>query len=331
MSEGSVAEAAAISVSAALCTYNGSSFVFEQIASIARQHQPPQELVVCDDGSIDETLHVLHGLSDKVQFRTRVCRNAVNLGSTKNFEKAISLCQSDVIALADQDDVWAEHKVGRLVDTFVKRQGIGFAFSDAEMVDEALRPLGYTLWEAIRLSSRERRLIAGGRAFEVLLRRNAVTGATMAFRADYRDLILPIPALWVHDAWIALLISAVADCALIEEPLIKYRQHPKQQIGGQKLGWYGQYLVAKAMESRCFEKTAEMFRLARERLSEDRGFVVRPGALEMIDEKIAHFEAKARMRELGARRRQLIWQELRSGRYRRYSQGWKSLAQDLFL
>ena len=61
-------------------------------------------------------------------------------------------------------------------------------------------------------------------------------GATMAFRIAYRDLILPIPPAWVHDAWIALLISAVAHCALVPQPLIQYRQHSGQQLGKQRRG-----------------------------------------------------------------------------------------------
>ena len=76
---------------------------------------------------------------------------------------------------------------------------------------------------------REQRLVNDGRALELLLRRNVVTGATMAFRAKYRDLILPMPAYCQHDAWIALLLSAVAPCKAIAEPLIRYRRHSRQQ------------------------------------------------------------------------------------------------------
>ncbi|MEW6063664.1 MAG: hypothetical protein AB1538_00390 [Bacillota bacterium] len=55
-----------------------------------------------------------------------------------------------------------------------------------------------------------------------------MTGATMAFRAEFKELILPIPASWVHDGWIALIIAFLADLAIIHEPLIKYRQHSKK-------------------------------------------------------------------------------------------------------
>ena len=75
--------------------------------------------------------------------------------------------------------------------------------------------------------------LQGGEAFFVLFRFNMVTGATIAFRARFKDLVLPIPAdtISIHDGWIALMIASVADIAFIEAPLIHYRQHPGQQIG----------------------------------------------------------------------------------------------------
>ena len=55
----------------------------------------------------------------------------------------------------------------------------------------------------------------------------------MAFRSEFVKLSLPIPdgIAMIHDGWIALTVAAVADVVMIEEPLIKYRQHGKQQIG----------------------------------------------------------------------------------------------------
>jgi hypothetical protein len=99
------------------------------------------------------------------------------------------------------------------------------------LVDAKRRPLGCRLWSAIRFTPAEQRRWHAGQAIDVLLRHNVVTGATLAFRAEYRDLVLPIPGGWVHDGWLALLIAAVADTVAIAEPLIEYRQHAAQQTG----------------------------------------------------------------------------------------------------
>ena len=45
--------------------------------------------------------------------------NPTNLGSTKNFELAISLCRGDVIALSDQDDIWKTDKLAYIERVFL--------------------------------------------------------------------------------------------------------------------------------------------------------------------------------------------------------------------
>src|SRR3954470_17842517 len=92
--------------SVAMCTYNGARFLGEQLASVAAQTRPPDELVVCDDRSTDETASLVRDFAAAAPFRVRLHVNERNLGSTRNFERAVSLCEGDLIALSDQDDEW---------------------------------------------------------------------------------------------------------------------------------------------------------------------------------------------------------------------------------
>src|SRR4030095_14430308 len=87
-------------VSIALCSYNGERYLQEQLDSIAGQSRLPDELVVCDDRSLDETAEIIRAFASKVPFPVRLTINERNLGSTKNFEKAISLCRGDIILLS---------------------------------------------------------------------------------------------------------------------------------------------------------------------------------------------------------------------------------------
>jgi hypothetical protein len=89
------------------------------------------------------------------------------------------------------------------------------------------------LWESASFASESQELIKQSNVFQALLRGNVVTGATLAFRSTLRRLVLPIPdeTILQHDAWIALIVSAVAPLFFLNEPLIKYRQHAGQQIG----------------------------------------------------------------------------------------------------
>lgn len=321
---------AALHISVALCTYNGHAYLAEQLASIAAQARLPDELIVCDDRSNDDTPRLLADFAACARFPVRVVVNSENLGSTANFAKAISLCQGDIIALSDQDDVWLPHKLDTVERHFHRNPDSGFVFSDATMVDQNRAPLGYTLWEAVAFGAAAQQQVAEGHAFEYLLRRYMVTGATLAFRSEYRDVLLPIPGTWVHDGWIALVISAFAPPSLIAEPLIEYRQHARQQIGEQRRGLYGQYLLARSMGLAYFRREFEAYFAAYERLSTATQPAVAPEKLAALHRKAEHCRQRLRMREeTRLRRLPRIAGEL--PRYGRYSLGWKSLAQDLFL
>lgn len=96
-------------ISVAMTTFNGERYLREQLDSIYSQTRVPDEVVVVDDCSVDNTSTILQeyhqskGLTDFV--------NDKNLGVNKNFEKAISLCTGDYIAISDQDDIWFKNKL----------------------------------------------------------------------------------------------------------------------------------------------------------------------------------------------------------------------------
>lgn len=224
-------------ISVAMCTYNGSRYLLDQLNSIANQTLLPHEIVICDDCSTDNTVDILKEFREHTKIDVRIFSNDVNLGSSRNFEKAISLCSGDIIALADQDDIWNPEKIEKLVDALSEKNNCALVFSDAEVVDENIQDLGYRLWESGNVQFGERlksRFIKHG-ALDVLIRRYIVTGATMAFRGNLKNLVLPIADSWVHDGWIAFILAAIGkEAVFVEEPLIQYRQHTAQQIGAEK-------------------------------------------------------------------------------------------------
>src|SRR5690606_6008733 len=122
-------------------------------------------------------------------------------------------------------------KIAKIHACFKSNPGAGLIFSDAELVDETLAPLGTTMWASIGFNLHEQLQLRNGNAIDLLLKHHVVTGATAAFRAEHRDLILPISPIWVHDAWISFIIPLATQIIPIPEPLIEYRQHPDNQIG----------------------------------------------------------------------------------------------------
>jgi glycosyltransferase involved in cell wall biosynthesis len=97
-------------ISIALCTYNGEKYLIEQLDTLVNQTYPKLEIIVVDDCSSDKTITILNDYLSKFPF-IKLYQNEQNLGYIKNFEKAISLCNGELIALADQDDVWDLNKL----------------------------------------------------------------------------------------------------------------------------------------------------------------------------------------------------------------------------
>src|SRR5262245_44100178 len=204
-----------LSFSVALCTYNGSRFLSEQLQSIHTQSRLPDELIICDDRSSDNTVDIIKSFALQTPFPVRLQINSNTLGSTKNFELAISRCHGDFISLCDQDDVWERDKLASLEKRFLEAPSVGAVFSDADVVDEQLNSLGYTLWARYGFTKKRRQRLVEGRAFQVLLEQNAVTGATLAFRSWLKEWVMPIPSCWMHDAWIAVVAAALCDLSII--------------------------------------------------------------------------------------------------------------------
>ena len=220
-------------ISVAMCTRNGAQYLGTQLRSIANQTLHPSEVVVCDDGSEDGTLSRAKEFARSAPFPVRVYSNAVALGPAKNFEKAITLCDGEIIILADQDDEWMSEKVERFSNVFEQNPEAIYAFSNAEFIDECGRSLKTTLWDAVGLKGSLWRF-NGDRQLEILLKHNIITGAAMAFRASFRETFLPIADGWMHDYWIVLLASLFSSGIPVPECLFRYRQHQAQVCGWKK-------------------------------------------------------------------------------------------------
>lgn len=324
-------------ISVAMCTYNGADFLPAQLESILTQSRKPDQIVVCDDGSSDETRAVLQKFEKHSPDRILLRFNKKNLGSIKNFEQAIGLCNGEVIALSDQDDVWRADKL-QLIEEAFKKQSTALVFSDAELVDENLAPLNRRMWNEVGFDENKKKLLRNGRALEVLVSGWTVTGATMAFRSGFKNLCLPVPhgIAMIHDGWIALTIAAVAGVVALDEPLVQYRQHDKQQIGAPERAGQGSEPHGLEKFETAFKRrnnSADLYKILEtleQRLVAFTGFYDTQKALEFVGNYSFHLNVRAGL----AQRRRLtrvpsILRELLSLRYHEYGNGFKSAAKDL--
>lgn len=304
-------------VSIALCTYNGEDYLSEQLQSFLRQSQLPDELVVCDDCSQDGTAAIVEEFRSKAPFPVKFHLNEHNLGSTKNFERAIGFCSKDVVFFSDQDDVWDQRKIEKIARLF-EDPAVGMAFSDATVVDGELNSLGYTMWQHLGFAASDQlRLKQSIHGVRVLLKRNVVTGAAMAFRTRYRDLICPIPEVITHDHWIAILIETFARVAFIDEPLMLYRQHDHNQIGGTSPGLKKRL---QATDLRYLENQLIAFAAIERRIRTHKSFRDCGLACLLLEQKISHLKNRLSILHLDKASLRQVLTELIFRRYQRYSE-----------
>jgi len=226
-------------ISVALCTYNGEKYLQHQLESIKNQTLGIQELIVCDDGSKDQTISILEDFKKQVNFPIEIHVNSSNLGSSKNFEKCIQLCSGDFIFLCDQDDWWYEEKVERQIGFFNSHPEIDAVFSNAVIVDQKGIPKGNTSFDRVEFYPEMQAKWNLGHAFDMLLKGYVVTGATLAIRKKICTEVFPVPDIipeLIHDGWIGLYLARQQKIGFISDPLIQYREHTSQQVGLQGKG-----------------------------------------------------------------------------------------------
>ena len=317
-------------ISIAMCTFNGSRYLPEQLESIASQTRVPDELIICDDMSTDNTLDLLKDFAARAHFDIHIVSNAERLGPAQNFEKAIRLCKGEIIALADQDDVWMPPKLQGLMEAFERNPDALYAFSDAEMMDQEGALVGQRLWDIVGIREKLTHF-SGPAQLRILLKHNLITGATMALRASFKNIVLPIAPEWMHDNWIVLLGSALYSGVPIPEPLMMYRRHASQVCGWRKKTLLRVIKDSLETNQEDWQRKVEHFHRFSERIHKvSESIPCPPECLELIQEKEKHLLKRARIRSSsGISRITKVVGEAFSGRYQRYSNSWQSIVRDL--
>ncbi|WP_276359262.1 glycosyltransferase family 2 protein [Daejeonella sp. H1SJ63] len=202
-------------VSIALCTYNGERFLREQLNSIINQTYPAIELIAVDDCSTDSTVAILEEYAEKHPF-IHVFKNEANLGYIRNFEKAMRLCNGNLIALSDQDDIWDLCKIEKLTNAIGNNLMI---YHDSEFVDQNGHTLNKRMSDIMNLYR--------GDEPEAFIFFNCISGHSVLMKKELRDEILPFPNAYFHDWWIAYVATNLGSIDYLDEVLVKYRQHEK--------------------------------------------------------------------------------------------------------
>lgn len=201
-------------ISVALCTYNGETYLEEQLSSITRQSYSNIEIIIVDDCSTDSTVSVIkkYQLQDS---RIKLYENEKNLGFNNNFRKAINLCSAEHIAIADQDDIWETDKLNTLISLIGDNL---LYYHNSAYINPAGILTGKSTLSAHRF--------VAGDCSSTLLLNNCVAGHASMIKKELLKITPEFPAEMYYDWWLAYTAACTGRIGFTKDALVKYRIHP---------------------------------------------------------------------------------------------------------
>lgn len=199
-------------ISIAMSTYNGAKYISHQLQSIQAQSLLPDELIISDDCSTDNTIEIVKKFAAQAPFEVRLIINEKNLGYAANFNVALLHATGDLVFLSDQDDVWFSNKIEHMVMIAEHHPNAWMLMNDALLTDKSLNP-----YEVTKIGQIE----STGMGMD-----RFVMGCCSAVRRELLEFCMPIPkGFKAHDVWLAWSADALLRKYVEHRVLQYYRRH----------------------------------------------------------------------------------------------------------
>jgi glycosyltransferase involved in cell wall biosynthesis len=204
-----------LTVAVIIPTYNRAGLLPETLDSLLAQTRVPDEIIVVDDGSTDNTPELLTHYGPPVT----VIRQA-NQGRSTARNNGVCASSSDLIAFLDSDDTLVPESIERRVAFFESHPSVDVLYTNVLMIDEASRVLGtYT-----QVKPGER---PSGRTFAHFAQDNTMQLQGFMMRRTCLEAVgmfdESMHVLEDYDLWLRL--SPHYEFAYLDEPLATYRIH----------------------------------------------------------------------------------------------------------
>ena len=117
-------------ISVIIPLYNGESFVAAAIESVLGQTRPPQEVIVVDDGSTDESATVARRYGQHIALVQQP-----NAGGASARNRGVALAKGDLLAFLDHDDYWVPEKLAWQLDAFQQSPHLEAVFGQLQQTE----------------------------------------------------------------------------------------------------------------------------------------------------------------------------------------------------
>ena len=132
-----------MALSVILPLFNHSRFVGKAISSLLSQDLPPDEIIVADDASTDDSLEIVRSLA-RLNPVIRVVANSANIGVAANLDKGLAMARFSYIYLAASDDWILPGFFSAAIRMLDRQPGAGLFCGEAILIDgEASKIVGH--------------------------------------------------------------------------------------------------------------------------------------------------------------------------------------------
>ena len=239
-------------ISVAIATYNGEKYIREQLDSILNQTVVPDEIVISDDGSTDQTIKILQEIANSHQSKIHLYSDNPRHGFAYNFGYAVSHCSGDILFLCDQDDIWAPEKVERISEVYCNFPDALCVFHNAASIDSEGNPCNilfnsYVQSLADQHSYGEVVKVPGDPNCEIAASAPLINGMIMSVSKELLKTAFPFPPIpYQHDGWLWFCSEALDGCYYLNEILTSRRLHSSNTSGAGRQG-FGVHRIKKIL------------------------------------------------------------------------------------
>jgi len=208
-----------------LATFNGAEFLPEQLQSIRDQSHRDWELLVSDDGSVDQTVEVVEAFAKRVPQKVTL-RQGPRQQFWKNFLSMVHIdIDGDFFAYSDQDDIWAAEKLAKAIAWLgsIPKDIPALYFTRTALITRSGELMGYSP------------LFSRASTFQNALVQSIGGGNTMVFNRAAKLALAAVPeniSVISHDWWTYQVVTGIGGVAHFDPyPSVKYRQHESNLVG----------------------------------------------------------------------------------------------------
>ncbi|MGE5111009.1 MAG: glycosyltransferase family 2 protein [Acidobacteriaceae bacterium] len=175
-------------VSVIVTSFNYSSYISRALISVLRQDHRNMEIIVADDGSMDDTVEIVERFQS-TDLRIHLVKGE-NVGQPKNMTRGYRACQGEIICFLDADDEFYPGKIKSVIEAFRASPDCGLCIHQMQRADRDGRPFGPLFPRTLDSGWLHSRLLRnGGRC-------SFPATSAIAIRRQVAELVFPLNSNW---------------------------------------------------------------------------------------------------------------------------------------